>query len=143
MESGEITKGTVTKKSDKVKEREMFAKANEKFNKTDVVADIVTKITSMEPVAALKEANKIIKREGIYKNLDETQSKKILTDTEDWIFQRDPADRYDYKKNRPFRDDPNFDPDDPSYDPDDGLDYATGRTCRFCRWSTCRKKTKN
>ena len=74
----------------------------------------------------MKEANKIIKREGIYKNLDETQSKKILTDTEDWIFQRDPADRYDYKKNRPFRDDPNFDPDDPSYDPDDGLDYATG-----------------
>ena len=108
MESGEITKGTVTKKSDKVKEREMFAKANEKFNKTDVVADIVTKITSMEPVAALKEANKIIKREGIYKNLDETQSKKILTDTEDWIFQKDPSDLYDYKKNRPFRDDPDL-----------------------------------
>ena len=43
---------------------------NKKFNKTDVVADIVTKITSMEPIAAMKEANKVIGRKGIYKNLD-------------------------------------------------------------------------
>ena len=84
----------------------------------------------MEPVAALKEANKVIKREGIYKNLDETQSKKILTDSEDWIFQRDPNDLYDYNKNRPFRDDPDFDPDDPDYQDyvknRDRDDYYTG-----------------
>ena len=29
LESGEITKGTVTKKSDKIKEREMFKEAKE------------------------------------------------------------------------------------------------------------------
>ena len=137
LKKGDVTKGTVSKKSDKVVEREMFEEANKKFNKAskedetqffkdvdeaggmeafldknpiggptkkikpkmsneEFVADSVARITSMEPVAAMKEANKIIKREGIYKNLDETQSKKILQDTEDWIFQRDPADRYDY-----------------------------------------------
>ena len=31
-------------------------------------------------------------------------SEKILKDTDDWIFQRDPDDLYDYNKNRPFRD---------------------------------------
>ena len=67
----------------------------------------------MEPVAALKEANKVIKREGIYKALSKEQASKILKDSEDWIFQRDPDDLYDYKKKRPFRDDPDFDPDDP------------------------------
>ena len=119
-------KAPKTEKNPKVIEREMFKEANEKFNKTDIVADSVAKITSMEPVAAMKEANKIIKREGIYKNLNETQSKKILKDTEDWIFQRDPDDLYDYNKNRPFRDDPNFDPDDPDFDPEQGF-YTGGR----------------
>jgi len=128
LESGEVTKGTVTKQSDKVKDRTMFKDANKRFNKTDIVADSIAKITSMEPVAAMKEANKIIKREGIYKNLDETQSKKILTDTEDWIFQRDKSDLYDYKKNRPFRDDPNFDPDDPDFDPEN---MAQGGIAKF------------
>jgi hypothetical protein len=118
-------KAPKTEKNPKVIEREMFKEANEKFNKTDIVADSVAKITSMEPVAALKEANKIIKREGIYKNLDETQSKKILKDTEDWIFQRDKSDLYDYKNKRPFRDDPNFDPDDPDFDPEQGF-YTGG-----------------
>ena len=126
MESGQVQKGTDNIKiSEKITDREMFKDANKKFNKTDIVADSVARITSMEPVAAMKEANKIIKREGIYKNLDETQSKKILQDTEDWIFQRDPADLYDYKKNRPFRDDPNFDPDDPDFDPEQGF-YTGG-----------------
>ena len=81
----------------------MFKEANERFNKTDIIADTVAKITSMEPVAALNKAEELAE---IYKNLNETQSKKILTDTEDWIFQRDPNDLYDYNKNRPFRDDP-------------------------------------
>jgi len=107
-----------------VKDRKMFKEANEKFNKTDIIADTVTKMISMEPVAAMKEANKVLGRKGIYKNLTEEQSQKILKDTDDWIFQRDPSDLYDYKKNRPFRDDPNFDPDDPDFDPDQG--YYTG-----------------
>ena len=126
MESGQVQKGTDNIKiSEKITDREMFKEANEKFNKTDMVADTVTKIISMEPVAALKEANKIIGRKGIYKNLTEEQSQKILKDTDDWIFQRDPADLYDYKKNRPFRDDPNFDPDDPDFDPEQGF-YTGG-----------------
>ena len=113
--SGDIVDPNDLKKSQKVTDREMFKEANERFNKTDVIADTVARITSMEPVEALKEANKVIQRKGIYKNLDETQSKKILTDSEDWIFQRNTDDLYDYQNNRPFRDDPNFDPDDPDY----------------------------
>ena len=54
LKKGDVTKGTVSKKSDKVVEREMFEEANKKFNQTDMVADTVTKIISMEPVAALK-----------------------------------------------------------------------------------------
>ena len=130
LKKGDITKGTVTKKSDKVKDREMFNEANERFNQTDIVADSIARITSMEPVAALKEANKIIKREGIYKNLNKDQSQAILKGTDDWINQRDPSDLYDYNKNRPFRDDPDFDPDDPDYQDflknRDRDDYYTG-----------------
>ena len=130
LKSGDLTKGTVSKKSDKVLEREMFQEANKKFNKQDIVADSVARITSMEPVAAMKEANKIIKREGIYKNLNKDQSQAILKSTDDWINQRDLSDRYDYKKNRPFRDDPDFDPDDPDYlqrmKDEDADNFATG-----------------
>ena len=130
LKSGDLTKGTVSKKSNKVLEREMFQEANKKFNKQDIVADSVARITSMEPVAAMKEANKIIKREGIYKNLNKDQSQAILKSTDDWINQRDLSDRYDYKKNRPFRDDPDFDPDDPDYlqrmKDEDADNFATG-----------------
>ncbi len=132
LEEREIMYGKAPKTKDnpKVQQREMFKDASERFNKTDVIADTVTKIISMEPVAALKEANKVIGRKGVYKNLTEEQSKKILKDSEDWIFQRDPSDLYDYNKNRPFRDDPNFDPDDPDYQDyvknRDRDDYYTG-----------------
>jgi len=129
LEEREILYGKApkTKKNKKVQEREMFSEANERFNqKGDVITETLTKLTNMEPVAAMKEANKVIGRKGAYKNLTEEQSQKILKDSEDWIFQRDPSDRWDYKKNKPYRDDPDFDPDDPSYDPDDGLDYAAG-----------------
>jgi hypothetical protein len=116
--------------SEKITDREMFKDASKRFNKTDIVADSIAKITSMEPVAAMKEANKIIKREGIYKNLNKDQSQAILKGTDDWINQRDLSDRYDYKKNRPFRDDPDFDPDDPDYlqrmKDEDADNFATG-----------------
>ena len=78
----------------------------------DVVTDTVTKIKTMEPVAAMEEANSVIGRKGKYKNLTKDESQKILKDTEDWIFQRDPDDLYDYNKKRPFRDDPDVDPED-------------------------------
>ena len=128
--SGDIVDEDKMVISEKITDREMFKDAGKRFNKTDIVADSVARITSMEPVAAMKEANKIIKREGIYKNLNKDQSQAILKGTDDWINQRDLSDRYDYKKNRPFRDDPDFDPDDPDYlqrmKDEDADNFATG-----------------
>ncbi len=60
----------------------------------------INSMLKMEPIDAMKEANKVIKREGSYKNLSEKEAKKILDDTEDHIFERD------YKT----PDDPDFDP---------------------------------
>ena len=57
---------------------------------TNLMDSTIQKMLKMEPVNAMKEANKVIKREGIYKALDEKQAKKILEDTEDHIFERDP-----------------------------------------------------
>jgi hypothetical protein len=74
----------VTKKSKKVTDRDMFKAANENY-----ITDTISKIKSMDPIEAMKEANKVIKREGPYKNLNQQQAKKILEDTEDHIFERD------------------------------------------------------
>jgi hypothetical protein len=108
MKSGDVTKGTVTKKSKKVTDRDMFKAANKRLNKPTNVMDkrgsgfagkeypikqdvntIIKNINSMDPIEAMKEANKVIKREGPYKNLNQQQAKKILEDTEDHIFERD------------------------------------------------------
>ena len=56
---------------------------------TNLTDSTIQKIKKMEPIDAMKEANKVIKREGIYKALDKKQAKKILDDTEDHIFERD------------------------------------------------------
>jgi hypothetical protein len=87
MKSGDVTKGTVTKKSKKVTDRDMFRAANENY-----ITDTISKIKSMDPIEAMKEANKVIKREGPYKNLNQQQAKKILEDTEDHIFERNVTD---------------------------------------------------
>src|SRR6056300_800274 len=95
MDSGQVTKGTVTKKSKKVTDREMFKAANERL--TSDVDSIIKNIKSMEPITAMKEANSVIARKGKYKNLTPEQSKKILQDTEDHIFERDiPEDPEDF-----------------------------------------------
>ena len=60
----------------------------------------IDSMLKMEPIDAMKEANKIIKREGPYKNLSSKEAKKILDDTEDHIFER----------NFKTPDDPDFDP---------------------------------
>ena len=83
------------------------------------VDNIINDITRMEPIAAMKEVNKVLRREGKYKNLSKQDSEKVFNNTDDWINQRDPADLYDYKNKRPFREDPNFDPDDPDFNPED------------------------
>ena len=60
------------------------------------VAATVEKMLNMTPMDAMKEANSVIGRKGIYKNLSEQDAKKILQDTEDHIFERnidiDPQD---------------------------------------------------
>ena len=56
---------------------------------TDIVTDTVTTMKTMTPIDAMKEANSVIGRKGKYKNLTPKQSKKILQDTEDHIFERD------------------------------------------------------
>ena len=110
MKSGDVTKGTITKKSKKVTDRDMFRAANKRLNKPTSVMSvdkrgsgfagkeypikqdvntIIKNINSMDPIEAMKEANKVIKREGPYKNLNQQQAKKILEDTEDHIFERD------------------------------------------------------
>ena len=95
MDSGQVTKGTVTKKSKKVTDREMFKAANERL--TSDVDSIIKNIKSMEPITAMKEANSVIARKGKYKNLTPEQSKKILQDTEDHIFERNiPEDPEDF-----------------------------------------------
>ena len=95
MESGQVQKGTDgLKVSDKVTERDMFNNSN--LNNTDTVTNTITYIKTLEPIKAMKEANSIIGRKGKYKDLTPEQSKKILQDTEDHIFQRDPDNLYDY-----------------------------------------------
>jgi len=64
--------------------------------KTDTVTDTITYIKTLEPIKAMKAPNSIIARKGKYKDLTPEQSKKILQDTEDHIFQRDPDNLYDY-----------------------------------------------
>ena len=87
MDSGQVSKGARgMKKSKKVTDREMFQAANERL--TSDVDSIIKDIKSMEPVTAMKEASSVIGRKGKYKNLTEEQSKKILQDTEDHIFER-------------------------------------------------------
>jgi hypothetical protein len=43
----------------------------------------------MDPMDAMKEANKVLKREGKYKNLKEEDVERIMEDTNDFIFGRD------------------------------------------------------
>ena len=56
---------------------------------------IIQDIKSMDPIDSMKEANSVIGRKGKYKNLTSEESKKILQDTEDHIFERDIPDPED------------------------------------------------
>ena len=55
----------------------------------DVVTETVTKIKTMKPIDAMKEANSVIGRKGKYKNLTIEESQEILKKTDDHIFERD------------------------------------------------------
>ena len=60
--------------------------------KISLVDDSIAKIKSMEPMDAMKEANLVAGKKGVYKNLDDNQVKKIIDDTNDHIFERDIPD---------------------------------------------------
>jgi hypothetical protein len=50
---------------------------------------IILDMKNMDPMDAMKEANKVLKREGKYKNLQEKDVERIMEDTNDFIFGRD------------------------------------------------------
>jgi uncharacterized protein YfcZ (UPF0381/DUF406 family) len=50
---------------------------------------IISDMKNMDPMDAMKEANKVLKREGKYKNLQEKDVERIMEDTNDFIFGRD------------------------------------------------------
>ena len=95
MKSGQVTKGAsgITK-SKKIQDREMFQAANKRLMSD--VDSIIKNIKSMEPITAMKEAISVIARKGKYRNLTSEQSKKILQDTEDHIFERDIPETEDF-----------------------------------------------
>ena len=66
-----------------------FPGANLKAVPKITIDEHITFIKSKEPIESMKEANKVIKREGRYKNLTNEESQKILKDTDDHIFERD------------------------------------------------------
>jgi len=88
----------ITNASNRIKEIQKEQAAMYK-PKVDTVTDTITYIKSLKPMDAMKEANSVIGRKGKYKNLTPEESKKILTDTEDHIFERDiPIDPEDMAK---------------------------------------------
>ena len=66
--------------------------AGTQVNQTTDINKIIADIKSLEPMDAMKEANLVIGRKNQYKNLSPEESKKILNDTEDHIFERDIPD---------------------------------------------------
>ena len=85
--SGDIVDVEDVKISEKITDRDMFKNSN--LNKRDSVTETISYIKTLEPMDAMKEANSVIGRKGKYKNLTPEESKKILQDTEDHIFERD------------------------------------------------------
>tara|TARA_Y100001937_G_scaffold126212_1_gene194933 strand:+ start:888 stop:2675 length:1788 start_codon:yes stop_codon:yes gene_type:complete len=73
MESGEVTKGTVTKKSDKVKDREMFKEANERFKKNETEAEIAERLDRENKEARKNLQIKLSKDKGYQKYKGKTE----------------------------------------------------------------------
>ena len=70
----------------------------QKFEARELVTNTINDVKKLEPIDAMKEVNKVIAREGKYKNLSDEQIQKIFDDTNDHIFERDvPADEFAVK----------------------------------------------
>ena len=99
--SGDLVDEDNMKMGEKIIRREMFKTSN--LNKEPInekfIEYTIQNINKMKPIDAMKEANSVIGRKGPYKDLTSVQSKKILQDTEDHIFERDiPVDPEDMAK---------------------------------------------
>jgi hypothetical protein len=64
----------------------------------DPVLDAITAIKGLEPMDAMKEANLVAGKQGKYANLSDEQVNKIIEDTNDHIFERDPIEPEDFAK---------------------------------------------
>ena len=73
MESGEVTQGTVTKKSDKVRDREMFKEANERFKKTETEEEILERLNRENKEATKNLQIKLSKDKGYQKYKGKTE----------------------------------------------------------------------
>jgi hypothetical protein len=96
-----------------------------KMSNEGFIDDIITDIKQMEPIDSMKEANKVLKGEGRYKNLSQADREKIVNDESvtDHIFERQkPRDA----------DDPNYDAEPADFDPDaDNETFAIGGRAGF------------
>jgi hypothetical protein len=68
-----------------------------KMSNEGFIDDIITDIKQMEPIDSMKEANKVLKGEGRYKNLSQADREKIVNDESvtDHIFERQKPDPED------------------------------------------------
>jgi len=64
----------------------------------DPVSDAIAAIKSLEPMDAMKEANLVAGKQGKYADLSDEQVNKIIEDTNDHIFERDPIEPEDFAK---------------------------------------------
>ena len=74
---------------------ELFAKGGRaSFVGGKLVDEFIAMIIKKEPIDAMKEVNKIIGKKGKYKNLTQKDIDRIVDQTNDHIFQRDPDNLY-------------------------------------------------
>jgi hypothetical protein len=64
----------------------------------DPVSDAIAAIKGLEPMDAMKEANLVAGKQGKYADLSDEQVNKIIEDTNDHIFERDPIEPEDFAK---------------------------------------------
>ena len=70
-----------------------------------VIDEILKIILKKEPIEAMKEVNKVVSKQGKYKNLTQEDIDRIVDQTNDHIFQRDPDNLYVYDDGKTIYDD--------------------------------------
>jgi hypothetical protein len=76
-------------KEGKVITEKLIGKPKASVTELVTAEKIILDMKNMDPMDAMKEANKVLKREGKYKNLQEKDVERIMEDTNDFIFGRD------------------------------------------------------